>query len=320
MGSKFYNQLSRPGKSDLDKFAEALDQLPADQARELLGQRSSSPRYDLLMAKMAAADRIGREMAHDPMTKEAIAMPAGVAGGALGAFRKVVKPVGRAAINTMRQSPGTALAIGGAGVGGLAGAMKNPGVDPQTGQQKSRLKGALVGAGIGAAAGGLAGQSKAIGGFVSGKGATGLQRGMAQAEKGLVTRARAAGATNVKPLSASGAARQEAYNTAQAAKKAPAAAAGATPAGAAPTTAPAPTNINQPPPTMTQEGAVRGPGHTQPPAGTAPAQPAAPAAPAPTPEAPVATAPPQAPQAPPTVVPPEEQIPKKGLLGRLNPL
>ncbi len=57
-------------------------------------------------------------------------------------------------------SKGRAM-VGGA-IGAAGGALKDPGVDPVTGQRKSRLTGALAGAGLGAAAGHYAPQ--AVGG------------------------------------------------------------------------------------------------------------------------------------------------------------
>lgn len=140
-----------------DRLEEALSELSPEQLEDFQRCSGATPRFDRFREKIANADRIGREMAHeqrDGLMKEA-AWQASAAkfltGKAMPAAGKVL---GQAAA-----SPRAAMALGGAGVGAIGGALKNPGVDPQTGQKKSRLGNIAVGAGLGAGAGAALGHS-----------------------------------------------------------------------------------------------------------------------------------------------------------------
>lgn len=121
----------------------------------------ATPSLDGLIEKLAAAEMLGRDLAHKNqslMTKEALAIP----GAALSAVR--------GAAGMMMKDPSKALRVGGAIGGGLMGAMKNPGVDPATGQQKSRLGNMALGAAGGYGLGSMAGKSQAVRTFTQGQG------------------------------------------------------------------------------------------------------------------------------------------------------
>lgn len=120
------------------------------------------------MEKLAWAESLGRELA-----KEAAGLPA--MGSMLQGARSMA---GKGMLRTMQASTGTRALVGagaGAAVGGVGGALKNPGVDPATGQQRSRLgnmaAGVAGGAALGAGAG--LGARKALGAVATGKGAIG---------------------------------------------------------------------------------------------------------------------------------------------------
>lgn len=152
--------------SEYDRLQEALSELSPEQLEDFQHSAGATPRLDSLTTKMAEADRMGREMAHEhhlDLFKEA-AWQAGVAKALTGKVMPAAsKLMGQAAAN-----PKAALAIGGAGVGALGGAIKDPGVDPQTGQKKSRLKNIALGAGLGAGAGAALGHSGKVVGAVKG--------------------------------------------------------------------------------------------------------------------------------------------------------
>jgi hypothetical protein len=132
--------------------------------------------------KLAWADGVGRELARRDLEKVALPSMGSMLQGAKAALpgigQKAKTLAGQGMIRTMQAGAGTRAAVGagiGAGVGGIGGALKNPGVDPATGQQKSRLGniatgmagGAALGAGAGLAAKGAiraaAGNKGAIG-------------------------------------------------------------------------------------------------------------------------------------------------------------
>jgi hypothetical protein len=135
------------------------------------------------MEKLAWAEEMGRDLAREEMSKVA-ALPAmgsllqGAKAALPGIKGSVQSGLGKGMLRTMQAGAGTRAAVGagaGAALGGVSGALKNPGVDPATGQQRSRLgnvaSGMAGGAALGAGAG--LGARKAIGAVATGKGAVG---------------------------------------------------------------------------------------------------------------------------------------------------
>lgn len=128
------------------------------------------------MEKLSWADEFGRELAREHMEKIAI-NPMGSAtkaftGAAKAGLGKVMHGATTAGLGT-RMGVGAA---GGAALGGAAGFMKNPGVDPATGKQRSRIGGALAGAAGGAALGAGAGAAAKSGAMALGSSNTRVGR------------------------------------------------------------------------------------------------------------------------------------------------
>lgn len=114
---------------------------------------------DILLDKLASAETMGKELAHEAAEKEktALALPG-------------VGAIAGTAAKTMMRNPAKALRVGGAVAGGVLGAAKSPGVDPNTGQSNSRLMGGAIGAAAGYGAGSMAGKSQMINGLVKSQG------------------------------------------------------------------------------------------------------------------------------------------------------
>ncbi len=93
--------------------------------------------------------------------QSSITITAGVAGMMSKIAPTITKGLAGAG-KAMAGSTSKGRAMVGGAIGAAGGALKDPGVDPVTGQRKSRLTGALAGAGLGAAAGHYAPQ--AVGG------------------------------------------------------------------------------------------------------------------------------------------------------------
>lgn len=97
--------------------------------------------------KLAWAEETGRELAREHMEKVAVTLPS-MAG--------IQKGIGSAMHATMGASKGMRAGVGAAGgavLGGAAGAMKDPGVNQQTGQKNSRLGNIAGGMALGGAGG-----------------------------------------------------------------------------------------------------------------------------------------------------------------------
>jgi hypothetical protein len=134
---------------------------------------------------MAEADRMGRELAREQGPE--LFKQASLAVSALKGLRGAMPTVNKG-LTAMSKNPRGVLMGGGAAIGAIGGAMKDPGVDPATGQKKSRLTGALAGAGLGAAAGYGASRIKGVNQAVQGATknvATSARKGMASTDKWL---------------------------------------------------------------------------------------------------------------------------------------
>jgi hypothetical protein len=128
------------------------------------------------------ADEWGRELARD-LEKTAIGFPVGfgsrMSAGAIGSMRRTAG----GAVNALNSSSmGRAMGMGSA-AGGLMGAMRDPGYDPQTGMQKSRLGNIAMGAATGAAAGYGAKSLAAGASTMKGNIGNHLRKGMAATNK-----------------------------------------------------------------------------------------------------------------------------------------
>lgn len=136
-----------------------------------------------LLVPGGAGYQIGRYFGHQSDVKKGkkvkTSAPLGMLAGA-------GKAIGRAAMGGAAKG-----AIGGAATGAISGAIKNPGVDPATGQQRSRVGGALKGMAGGAALG-AAGGAAVGGGKMALTAATRANAGVAQTVGNLENKARGA--------------------------------------------------------------------------------------------------------------------------------